>query len=68
MISYYLNRWSYQNLITTFDEKLDFDMSIRNDFMNNPTALLESIHHDATSPFIQTPLINDQPTSNTPTS
>ncbi len=68
MISYYLNRWSYQNLITTFDEKLDFDMSIRNDFLNNPTALLESIHHDATSPFIQTPLINDQPTSNTPTS
>lgn len=68
MIAYYLNRWSYQNLITTFDEKLDFDRSIRNDFMNNPTALLESIHRDATSPFFQPSTTDDhQPTSTTVT-
>jgi nucleoside-diphosphate-sugar epimerase len=68
MITYYLNRWSYQNLITTFDEKLDFDISIRNDFINNPTALLESIHNDATNPFFQPSAADDkQPTSNTAT-
>jgi len=51
MISYYLNRWSHQNLITTFDEKLDFDSSIETDFEQNPQALLDAIHLDATSPF-----------------
>jgi len=51
MIEYYLTRWSHQNLITTFDEKLDFDNSIGNDFKENPQALLESIHLDAASPF-----------------
>lgn len=51
MISYYLKRWRHQNLINAFDEKLDFDRSIHHDFLNNPTALLEAMHHDGTTPF-----------------
>jgi len=51
MIKYYLNRWSQQNLITSFDEKLHFDSCIHNDFKSNPQALLDAIHCDATSPF-----------------
>ncbi|MEE4165139.1 MAG: NAD-dependent epimerase/dehydratase family protein [Desulfocapsaceae bacterium] len=52
MINYYLTRWSHQNLISTYDEKLlEFDRSIESDFKHDPEALLESIHRDATTPF-----------------
>jgi len=53
MLMYYLTRWSQQNLITTFDEKLKFDSSIKDDFKNNPQALLDAIHQDATAPFAE---------------
>lgn len=52
MIYYYLTRWSHQNLITTFDEELKIDVSIKNDFKLNPQKLLESIHLDAATPFL----------------
>ena len=52
MIVYYLTRWRHQNLISEFDEKLvEFDPEIEDNFKNNPQALLNSIHHDATRPF-----------------
>lgn len=51
MIIYYLKRWAHQNLITTFDEKVEFDSQIQEDFKHNPMALLESMHRDATGPF-----------------
>ena len=51
MIPYYLTCWSRQNLITTFEEKVDFDGQIHEEFKNNPTALLKSIQRDATTPF-----------------
>ena len=52
MIIYYLTRWRHQNLISTFDEKLvQFDTSIESDFKNDPQALLDAIHRDATTPF-----------------
>lgn len=52
MINYYLTRWSSQNLISTFTEKLlEFDSSIESDFKYNPEALLDSIHKDSTAPF-----------------
>jgi nucleoside-diphosphate-sugar epimerase len=52
MITYYLTRWSLQNLITTFDEKLSgLDITIKNRFKHNPQALLDSIQLDATTPF-----------------
>ena len=51
MITYYLTRWSNQNLISTFDEKLGCDNSIKNSFKLNPQALMDSIHRDGTAPF-----------------
>lgn len=62
MMTYYLNRWAHQNLITTFEEKVEFDSQIHEDFKHNPMALLESIHRDATAPFdpeIPEPLSSD---------
>ncbi len=53
MITYYLTRWSHQNLITTFDDTFEFDKSIKDDFKYNPEAILEAIHHDATAPFVE---------------
>lgn len=51
MLSYYLKRWSHQNLITTFDEKFDSDNRIEMDFEQNPQALVDAIHQDSTTPF-----------------
>jgi nucleoside-diphosphate-sugar epimerase len=52
MTIYYLTRWSHQNLISTFDEKLvQFDTSVESDFKHNPQALLDATHQDATKPF-----------------
>ncbi len=51
MISYYLKRWTHMNLITTFDEKIELNNQIHEDFKHNPAALLESIHKDSTTPF-----------------
>jgi hypothetical protein len=66
MIYYYLTRWSHQNLITTFNEELEFDISIQNDFQQNPQKLLDSIHLDATAPFeIDNPETECRPNANT---
>jgi nucleoside-diphosphate-sugar epimerase len=53
MIIYYLNRWSHQNLITTFDEKIEAeaDTTIEDQFTSDPQSLLDDIHGNATSPF-----------------
>ncbi len=59
MFSYYLTRWSHQNLITTFDEKLDSDSSVEKDFEQNPQTLIDSIHLDATAPFPEIPTGQD---------
>jgi nucleoside-diphosphate-sugar epimerase len=52
MITYYLTRWSLQNLISNFDEKLSgLDASIKHSFKYNPQALMDSIHLTAAEPF-----------------
>jgi nucleoside-diphosphate-sugar epimerase len=51
ILRYYLQRWSQQNLITSFDDRFQFDNTIKHDFKHNPQALLDSIHGDATAPF-----------------
>jgi nucleoside-diphosphate-sugar epimerase len=51
MIDYYLNRWAHQNLITTLEEKIEFDHQIHEEFKHNPMSLVESIQRDSTSPF-----------------
>jgi hypothetical protein len=52
MITYYLTRWSLQNLISNFDEKLSgLDASIKHSFTYHPQALLDAIHQTAVEPF-----------------
>ncbi|MDX9894540.1 NAD-dependent epimerase/dehydratase family protein [Desulfofustis limnaeus] len=51
LLSYYLDRWSQQNLITSFADQATFNDLIKHDFTHNPQALLDSIHGDATAPF-----------------
>lgn len=41
MVIYYLTRWSHQNMITTFDEKLNFETSIENDFQKIIDRMLD---------------------------
>lgn len=53
ILSYYLQRWSQQNMITSFDDRLHFDNAVKQDFSNNPQALLDVIHGAATSPFTE---------------
>ena len=53
MITYYLTRWSQQNLITRHDDKLKFDNTIKIDFEENPQTLPDDIHFDATAPFTE---------------
>jgi hypothetical protein len=53
MLLYYLNRWSNQNLINTFDQKLRLakDRHIEHTFKFTPQALLDSIHREAIIPI-----------------
>jgi len=51
LVIYYLTRWSHENLITTYDESLDFEKSVREDFQHNPVKLLDSVHAKSISPF-----------------
>lgn len=51
LVTYYLTRWSHQNLITSYDESLQFKESVLEDFLHNPVELLNSIHSKRIGPF-----------------
>ncbi len=51
LITYYLTRWSHQNLITSYDKSLQFKESVAEDFDHNPVELLKSIHSKSIAPF-----------------
>ncbi len=51
LVTYYLTRWSHQNLITSYDDSLQFNGSIAEDFKRNPVELLKSIHSKSIAPF-----------------
>ena len=51
MITYYMTRWRQQNMLTRSKADKNFDDIIRKDFEENPQALVDTIHRDATSPF-----------------
>lgn len=43
MIIYYLNRWSRQNLITTYEEEAKIDHHFTQQFKNNPESLIQAV-------------------------
>ena len=51
LVTYYLTRWSYQNLITSYDESLQFKESVSEAFNHNPVELLKSVHAKSIGPF-----------------
>ncbi len=51
LVIYYLERWGHLNLITTFNEEFFGTNDLEDDFIYHPNELLDSIHHDSTSPF-----------------
>lgn len=51
LVVYYLNRWTHENLITTYSEKVLHPNAMSNEFDQSPRELLETVHHDSTSPF-----------------
>lgn len=53
LVIYYLNRWSHENLISTFNETVIHSNSMSNNFEQSPDKLLETIHQDSTTPFTE---------------
>lgn len=51
LVIYYLNRWTHQNLISTFNETFIDSSSLAGDFECSPREFLDSIHADSISPF-----------------
>jgi len=51
LVVYYLNRWTHENLISTFSEKVLHPNAMANEFQASPKELLESVHYDSVSPF-----------------
>lgn len=51
LVVYYLERWGHLNLITTFNEEFLGNFEFEEDFVNNPRALMNSIHSDSLTPF-----------------
>lgn len=50
MIIYYLNRWSHQNLITTYSEDVKTDTAFEQDFKLRPQVLLAKMHKQSPVP------------------
>jgi hypothetical protein len=51
LVIYYLARWSHENLISTFNENVEKEQSVVQNFMNNPQKLLSDTHALGIGPF-----------------
>jgi nucleoside-diphosphate-sugar epimerase len=51
LVVYYLNRWSHENLISTFNENLEIKKPVELNFMSNPQKLIDEIHARGIGPF-----------------
>lgn len=52
LVVYYLSRWTHENMISTFNEEVLGPDTMSHDFELSPKDLLESVHQDSTTPFI----------------
>lgn len=52
LVVYYLNRWTHENMISTFNEEVLGPDTMSHDFDLSPVELLSSVHQDSTTPFI----------------
>jgi len=51
LVVYYLNHWTHENMISTFNEEVLGPDTMSYDFEESPAELLESVHLDSTTPF-----------------
>ncbi len=51
LVTYYLTRWSQQNLIATHKETPKMDKTVEDAFRNDPHSLVDSIHTKGIAPF-----------------
>lgn len=52
LVIYYLTRWTHQNLISTYNEVIPHPNSMAHEFEQSPQELLNMIHSDSISPFL----------------
>jgi GlcNAc-P-P-Und epimerase len=51
LVTYYLTRWSHENLISTYKENLLIENPEEHSFLNNPQNLLDEAHARGIGPF-----------------
>ncbi len=51
LISYYLKRWSHENLISSYNANLGIEKPVEHTFINNPQKLIDDIHAKGIGPF-----------------
>jgi nucleoside-diphosphate-sugar epimerase len=51
MVTYYLKRWSNENLITIYDETIGKENTVTHVFANDPELLINSVHAQGIGPF-----------------
>lgn len=51
LVIYYLTRWSHENLISTYNETLEIDTTIRENFKRDPGKLIDQTHQSGIGPF-----------------
>ncbi len=51
LVTYYLTRWSHQNLIATHKETPKMDKTVEEAFRNDPQSLVDSLHTKGIAPF-----------------
>lgn len=55
MVTYYLARWSNENLITIYDETMGTENTVAQAFASDPELLMESVHNRGIGPFPEMP-------------
>lgn len=51
LVVYYLNRWSHENLISTFNKNMEIEKPVEQYFNNNPQKLIDDMHARGIGPF-----------------
>ena len=51
LVTYYLTRWSHQNIIATHKETPKMDKTVEDAFRNDPQSLVDSLHTKGIAPF-----------------
>jgi nucleoside-diphosphate-sugar epimerase len=51
LVVYYLTRWSHENLISTYNENLEIEKPMEQNFLKDPLRLINEIHARGIGPF-----------------